>query len=187
MKNTIRDKAIKLLRQEELKNKLEVFDPVDYIKLSQFENRYGISLDHNFKEWLSISNGSHAGGGGFYGIGHSKDSIQLNFVVHPYWILSQWVPVAGDGFGNTYLIDCSRTSIRGFVFFIDSHNNASKITYYVASNFWMFMYLMLVGESDNYPDENEYEDLWPFNKDFVLSIDPAIKNAPYDLLPWNVD
>jgi hypothetical protein len=100
--------------------------------------------------------------------------------------VSQWVPVASDGCGNTYLVDCSDSSTRGFIFFIDSYGDASKKTYYVASGLWSFMYMMLISESDD-SDENDDEDLWPFNDDFVLSIDPDIDKAPSELLPWNKD
>jgi cell wall assembly regulator SMI1 len=187
MTETIKDKALNLLREEELRYNCKKFTPADKNEVARFEKHYGILLDANCKEWLLISNGSDAGQGGFYGIGHEKNSIQINYEVHPYWILAQWVPVAGDGFGNTYLVDCSDASTRGYIFFIDSYGDASKITYYVSSNFWMFMYMMLISNSNNDYDINECEDLWPFNKDFVLSIDPGIVKAPSELLPWNVN
>jgi hypothetical protein len=182
----IKNKALYLLRQEEKTYNCDEFSPVDRATLSQFEKQHSICLDGNFKEWLFVSNGSHAGRGGFYGIGYTNDSIALGYKVNPHWFLSRWVPVAGDGFGNTYLVDCSDLPTRGFIFFIDSFTDTSKVTYYVASDFWRFMYMMLLCESDN-SDENNDEDLWPFNETFVLSVDPRIALAPSALLPWNVD
>jgi hypothetical protein len=81
------------------------------------------------------------------------------------------------------LLDLSGEVTNGFIFFIDSYTHINKPTYYVASNFWVFLYAILNKERES--EEDDYEDLWPFNRKKVISIDPQILKAPKKLLPWN--
>jgi hypothetical protein len=78
----------------------------------------------------------------------------------------------------------TNNSTNGFIFFIDSYTDINKLTYYVASNFWTFLYFILNREVED--EEAGEEDEWPFDKQKITSIDPEILKAPKEFLPWNL-
>jgi len=182
----MKETAIKLYRRENAKCKIKDFDPITHEKIKSFENNHKIKLEIGFTERLFIANGSNVGPGGFFGIetGRNSNDIEFYLKLYPTWVKLKYIPVASDGFGNTYLIDLTNSFTNGFIFFIDSYSNISKPTYYVASNIWIFLYFILSRDTEE--DEDNKEDSWPFDEQKVISIDPEILKAPKEFLPWNL-
>jgi cell wall assembly regulator SMI1 len=181
----IKEKAIDLYKEENEKCEMKSFDLLTDTKIETFEKKYDVKLEKNFVEWLRVANGSNVGPGGFFGIetGRNTNNIEFYLTLYPIWIELKYIPIASDGFGNTYLIDLSNSITNGFIFFIDSYSDLNKPTYYVASNIWTFLYFIL---GRNEKQEDIDDDEWPFNKKKVTAVDPKILKAPKGLLPWNL-
>jgi cell wall assembly regulator SMI1 len=182
----MKETAIKLYREGNIKCKIKTFNPITHNKIKSFENNYNVRLPKDFIEWLFIANGSNVGPGGFFGIetGRNSNDIEFYLKIYPGWVELKYIPIASDGCGNTYLIDLTNNSTNGFIFFIDSYTDINKLTYYVASNFWTFLYFILNREVED--EEAGEEDEWPFDKQKITSIDPEILKAPKEFLPWNL-
>ena len=182
----IKEAVIKLYRKENEKCEIKNFDPITYRKIKSFESNYNIKLPKDFIDWLFITNGSNVGPGGFFGIetGRNSNDIEFYLNLYPIWVEVKYIPVASDGFGNTYLIDLTNSFTNGFIFFIDSSGDISKPTYYVASHVWTFLYCIL--SRDTVEDEDDIENSWPFDEQKVISLDPEILKTPKEFLPWNL-
>jgi hypothetical protein len=102
--------------------------------------------------------------------------IELILESFPDWKIKQWIPVAGDGCGNYYVLVPS--SIGHAVGFVEAVSSSDGIQYLVASGFWKFLIFLLRRELG--------EKRWPFNKKFVVSIDSEILKAEAAPLPWEL-
>jgi hypothetical protein len=98
---------------------------------------------------------------------------------HPEWVGFDWIPIAGDGVGNYYVLDASRKHIdRDAVFFVDSMEDEG-LTYIAASSLLIFLESLLEKELG--------EKRWPFVATYVLSVDPDIMRIrDTNLLPWHI-
>ena len=93
------------------------------------------------------------------------------------WKSKKWIPIAGDGCGNYYLLATSHEYGRGRpVFFVDTHEDPNEPSYLVASDLWHFMSFLLRKELG--------ESAWPFRKEFVVEEDPAIESYHGLRYPW---
>jgi cell wall assembly regulator SMI1 len=74
--------------------------------LHDFESWLGYSLPEPMREWLALSNGPFVGPGGTYGIGTGRKSLEIKAYLdaNPEWRNRKWIPVAGDGCGNLYVL-----------------------------------------------------------------------------------
>lgn len=122
-------------------------------------------------------NGPCIGPGGLYGIRTERGSLDAIEIVagYPTWISSGWLPVAGDGCGNFYVI---LMSAHGGcpVGFIETIASTDQIAYVVASDLWHFLTGLLereLGDRD-----------WPFMRDYVLRRDPKLAECKMAPLPW---
>lgn len=149
-------------------------------QVAAVQARYPMALPPAYLEWLRLCNGSMSGPGGIYGVGVGKEWIDALVVLdrHPGWAELGWVPVAGDGNGNTYVLDASRSHIdRDAVFFVDAMSDGG-LTYLAGSSLMVFFRGLLRKEAGE-------EDRWPFDANYVSTTDPDIllvRNA--GLLPW---
>lgn len=180
---------IALVREEVKKIFFEQFDKftvglqptqLNQISLNSFEEKYNLKITESVIEWLNFSNGSFAGQGGIFGLNNEPDFLNLEtyYDLYPEWIKLRWLPIAGDGCGNYYIININHASIfKDYIFFIDTSNSIETFTYVVASNIWYFLYFIIKSE------KKEIE--WPFNKKEVLNIDPYLSVSAYSFLPWN--
>lgn len=147
--------------------------------LDAFTEKTGVSLPREVRKWLCQHNGSTAGPGGIFGVGRSRPHLNIDhyYAIFPHWQAAGWLPVAGDGCGNYYLLPTAEDLGAGKpVFFIDTAEDSRRPTYLVASSLELFLEFLLRKELG--------EHWWPFNRKMVLQADPTIVNfaAP---LPWD--
>jgi cell wall assembly regulator SMI1 len=129
--------------------------------------------------WLRVCNGVIAGPGGLYGADPPEDFLDIAVTLHPGWRENRWIPVAGDGTGNQYVLDASRQHFDGdAVYFVDVMEDPDALSYAVASSLeQLFRFLLLSDLGDR---------RWPFDKAHVSTADPALLAVtPPNLLPWN--
>lgn len=138
----------------------------------------GYFLPRELETWLMHVNGTLAGPGGIYGTGSCREFLDLQVVLelHPYWKARKWIPVAGDGMGNHYVLDASGTKAQP-VYFIDTHEDPEQLAYAVASSLPLFLVQLLRDELG--------QTGWPFQAQHVLGFDPTLEEVvPKRLLPW---
>jgi hypothetical protein len=148
-------------------------------EIRAFEEELGFAFPPPFRKWLEITNGPCVGPGGLCGIRTLRDiqDIAKVFESHPQWKNRRWVPVAGDGCGDFYLMATTEEFGAGYpVFFVDIHENENVPTYVAASGLWPFLRFFLGRELASTG--------WPFRKEFVLARDPAIIACQGLPFPW---
>ncbi|MBL7497985.1 SMI1/KNR4 family protein [Frankia sp. CNm7] len=149
-------------------------------QLDELSVRLGYALPADLEEWLYQCNGVMAGPGGIYGAGNPRASLNIGSVMslHPVWSGRCWIPVAGGGHGNAYVVDASRELFDGDpVLFIDVAEREDEPTFVAASGLGLFLVFLLRRELG--------ERRWPFEARFVAERDPEILRLPASLLPWN--
>jgi hypothetical protein len=172
-----------------------------------FEQRTGIDLPQDVRSWLMLSNGPLVGPGGLYGIRTPKSFLDIESQLHSYpqWKTEKWVPVAGDGCGNYYLVNTQGEFGEGHpVFFIDTIASKDLPSHIVASDIGHFLIGILEQELDS---QNRHElaglshaelcaggspleqftGRWPFDEHSTIEFDPHILDFPGLTLPWMTD
>ena len=171
-------------------------------EIAGFEERTGLRVPAELREWWRLHNGSPFGDGGFYSIATAEGDYDW----HPLWRERGWIPVGGDGCGDTYVLDSRPASGPRGIYFIEHESDQSRLEYVVASDLWQFLRFNLVDEQRHREwdqacdalDEAEGEDaeieypeepdsLWPFNQEYVVAQDPEIVNCTSGPLPWHAD
>ncbi len=154
---------------------------VDQDEVKMFEERYSLHIPQDYNELLQFSNGPVIGEGGIFGIEPLRDELNVSnfYNLFPTWSKKGWIPIAGDGCGNYYVI-LSGNNSSSVVYFIDAHEDENKLTYIVGSSVWNFILLMLLKENGDLD--------WPFSKEDVLSIDPSIERIRSGVpFAWDYD
>ena len=107
-----------------------------------FEKRTGLALPPSLREWLEFMNSPCIGPGGLLGIDSPQSWLNIETVLqmYPSWRTNGWIPVAGDGCGNYFILN---TSEHGAVYFIDTARDANRLAYAVGSSLWSFLWFML--------------------------------------------
>lgn len=157
--------------------------------ITDFEHRTGIQIPRQLQDWLQTSNGPRIADG-IYGLRPDCPFLDIyhKLELYPQWIELKWIPIAGDGCGNYYLVVTQNEFGEGEpVIFIDVYEGASKPTYVAASDIWHFLQFYLRNElslsrlslgSTESETQHELEHLpWPYNKIMVLQEDPDIVRA----------
>lgn len=142
------------------------------------EHQLGIRIPAEMAALLRHSNGPCVGAGGLVGVAtkrKSQDLVQI-LRMHPTWLAKQWLPVAGDGFGNFFVLVSSPELNPLPVCFVDSTIADDVLAYVVASNLGSFLRFYL--------EEALGESRWPFSAAYVLERDPALAKAIVASLPW---
>ena len=147
--------------------------------LDGFAQRTGIVPPPDLRAWLKICNGPCVGPGGLFGI--RKASLHLNIESYldlfPFWKRAKWIPIAGDGCGNYYVVPTQGEFGRGVpVLFIDTHESSESPAFVVASDVGHFLAFLLEFELGNRS--------WPFSERAVTDKDPAILDFAGAPLPW---
>jgi cell wall assembly regulator SMI1 len=147
-------------------------------QIHALEQRLGHAIPVTLRRWLEVCNGLVAGPGGLYG---ATDGTHLDIAhvqgLWPSWRVSGWLPVAGDGNGNAYLMGASPLhGALDAVYFVDCSDDPDAIAYVVASSLPKFLTFLLERELG--------ERRWPFDAEYVQVTDPRISEIDEDLLPW---
>jgi hypothetical protein len=152
--------------------------------LDAFSRTYPLRLPKELEEWLLHYNGPLIGPGGLYGIQTERkwDDIGAIYTLHPEWLDAGWIPVAGDGCGNHYVLDTTVTlGDMHPIYFVDHEQGYDHADYIVASNLWSFLRFLLANDARKDPLFAR----WPFDKPFVLAEDPALGDYAGPVpLPW---
>src|SRR2546430_2684767 len=97
-----------------------------------FEKRTGISLPDDVRHWLKVANGPCVGPGGVYGIRPLRRHFDIEsfLSLFPSWKKRKWIPIAGDGCGNHYVVPTEHEYGSGYpVLFIDTSCSANAPSY----------------------------------------------------------
>jgi hypothetical protein len=75
-------------------------------ELEELEQRLGHPLPGQLADWLRICRGAAIGPGGFFGNRPDRPSLDIPAYLDlfPEWAGKSWLPVAGDGCGNYYVL-----------------------------------------------------------------------------------
>jgi hypothetical protein len=148
-------------------------------ELDSFVHRTGITLPTSLRQWLRTSNGPCVGPGGLFGIRpeRSGQDIERIFDIFPTWKARKWIPIAGDGCGNHYVLPTEDDFGVGFpVVFVDNFVSSDSPAYIVASDLEHFLVELLEKELGKQG--------WPFDRNHVLRNDPHIVDFQGVALPW---
>ena len=160
------------------------YPPVSNQQLNQGRKSLGIDLPEDLMRWLTLCNGTLAGAGGIYGLYPEKswvDAVKI-LGLSPEWRGLKWIPVASDGCGNFYVLVCGGEAVRPPVAFVDTIRDRQSLAYAVGSNLWTFIYFYLHREYEARSKRH-----WPFDKKWVLGIDPDFANVKVAPLPWELE
>lgn len=153
---------------------------LDELHLDQFEGRTGITLPPMMRRWLMLTNGPCVGPGGFYGIRPMRSDLDIEgrIALFPEWRNRKWIPVAGDGCGNDYIMPTQNEFGTGLpIIFVDTTISPDVPIYVVASDLEHFLLGILQKEMGVKG--------WPFDPNHVLEFDPQITNCRDIKLPWD--
>ncbi|MGH3389067.1 MAG: SMI1/KNR4 family protein [Actinomadura sp.] len=146
-------------------------------ELLDLTRRLGVALPGDLASWLRVCKGEAIGPGGVFGTLPADEShdIAARSALFPTWRVRGWLPVAGDGCGNHYML-LTDGRLTGFVCFVEAVADPDRIDYVAASSLWRFLFFLFRAELGDRS--------WPFDADEVTAIDPRITEAPAALLPW---
>jgi len=144
--------------------------------IDAFTKRTNIAVPEDLQVWLRHANGLSIGPGGLYGIQTARKGldIEYHYRIFPQWKVKCWIPIAGDGNGNYYILD-SHTGGNP-ILFVDVHEDPDLPTFIVASNIWHFLAFLLKRELN--------EPGWPFRREYVILHDPSIIQYLNVRMPW---
>lgn len=148
--------------------------------LRVLREQLGFDLPEQLVDWLMVCNGSLAGPGGLFGANQQNDFLDIAGRMYDGWHGRRWIPVAGDGCGDFYVLDASRTHLpTGGIFFVDQ-SDYDALCYLLATNLEVFFRQLLLDDRD--PGEGNG---WPFDSKRTLAADPRLVEVqPQRLLPW---
>jgi cell wall assembly regulator SMI1 len=146
-------------------------------ELQDLARRMGTGLPGELVEWLRVCRGEAIGPGGVYGARPDCDRLDMATVLasYPSWRDSGWLPVAGDGCGDHYVL-LTTGPLAGCVGFVEAVTDPDRIRYLVASDLWHFLFFLFSADLG--------ERSWPFDAPAVLVEDPGLARTPAALLPW---
>ena len=140
--------------------------------------RVGMRIPDELRAWLLRCNCGMIGPGGMYGACPDSPNLDIEGKypsVSP-WRRNGWIPVAGDGCGDYYVLDTTRTTRNGHpVLFLDHEESVEtycdKVGYVVASGLWPFLRYIFLGEL--------------LNKQEALREDPGLADVVGVPRPWH--
>lgn len=154
-------------------------------ELCALEARLGIPLPGAVREWLSLCNGGYFGGEYLMGTRPDRPHVDIEgwLRLYPEWAGLGWLPVAGDGCGNVWVVDSQYDGENKPVYFVDNCMSSEEAQYVAASDVWHFVRGHLANEL-LHPGECR----WPFARERTLAWDPDLTGYSGPVpLPWNAD
>lgn len=118
--------------------------------------------------------------------------MESEYEHYPEWKDKGWIAIAGDGCGDTYVLDTQNTAGATHpIYFIDHETYEGEADYVVASGLWPFLRFLLLNDlrgQDAFHDGGKHESYWPFNAERVLAEDPALRQYKGTVpLAWDAD
>lgn len=110
--------------------------------LERAMRRWDLPLDGVLREWFEFCNGVSIGPEALYGLEQSEPDLDVDVrrSLGVGWAEAGWVPVAGDGFGNSYVVDMAGKTVQSHqaVIFVEAVDPLEPV-YAIASNMWTFV------------------------------------------------
>jgi hypothetical protein len=147
----------------------------DDAEIADMQQAVARPLPADLVDWLRVCKGDFIGPGGLYGVRHSRYVANITSVLEwfPTWRERGWLPIAGDGNGDYYVL-ITNSELTGCVGFVDHFDT---IDYLVATNLWTFLWFLLRRDGR--------DRRWPFDRNHVVAHDPGMATIPTDLQPWS--
>ncbi len=150
------------------------------------EKRLGVRFPSQLKAWLKTFNGMRAPPGNFYGISPNCEGDCIEEMMEsdfPDYRSRKWIPVAGDGCGNHYVIPYGADVAP--ILFVATTSCHDAAAYVVASDLEHFLELVFEHEIRICKgDLGAFTPDWPFDEQFVRERDPQIARFNSVPLPW---
>ncbi|MBG0569254.1 SMI1/KNR4 family protein [Actinoplanes aureus] len=114
-------------------------------EIADLERRLGIPLPEALVDWLRVCKGEGICAGGVFGARTDDEFLDMAtyLAMFPQWQESGWLPVAGDGCGNYYVLVTSG-EFTGQVGFIDTITDPDSIAHVAGQSLWMFLRSLLL-------------------------------------------
>ncbi len=114
-------------------------------ELDSLQARLGCIIPPVLRAWLSVCRGAGIGAGGVFGPRPDRPSLDMaqRRDLFPEWAEQGWLPVAGDGCGNCYVLTAD-----GTVGFVDTMKDPGRIDRQVAGDLLSFMTDLLADDQD---------------------------------------
>ena len=112
-------------------------------ELARLSDRLGRSLPPLLKGWLSICRGAAIGPGGVFGQRPDRPGLDMVRIrdLSPEWQSLGWLPVAGDGCGNYYVLTGD-----GTVGFVEPMSDPGRLGRQVSADLLSFMADLLAAQ-----------------------------------------
>lgn len=114
-------------------------------EIDNLQARLACSIPPVLRAWLSVCRGAGIGPGGVFGPRPGAPSLDMAWRrdLFPEWAQLGWLPVAGDGCGNCYVL-----TTDGTVGFVDTMKDPGRIHRQVADDLLSFMTSLLASDQD---------------------------------------
>jgi cell wall assembly regulator SMI1 len=145
-----------------------------------FQRRMGLSMPFELIEWLRVCNGALVGPGGTYGIETRERWLDIEAILasYPAWRARGWIPAAGDGTGNHYVLATDASAEpSGAALFVDTGISSEAPAYVAASDIWHLLIGLFTRELG--------KSQWPFDREATLAADPGLARLASLRLPWD--
>lgn len=115
-------------------------------ELAALAGRLGQALPSALRTWLSICNGAAIGPGGVFGQRPGRRFLDMVGVRERYlqWRELDWIPVAGDGCGNYYVLTAD-----GTVGFVETMSDPAALARHMAPDLLSFMTGLLAADQSS--------------------------------------
>lgn len=119
----------------------ESWSGIDPGLLPELASELGSAVPAELASWLAICNGVMAGPGGIYGFKTQDRNLDLTVVQAdwPGWAARRWIPIAGDGVGDAYVLVANGGSLDGMVCFVDCSDDPDAVAYVCGSSLARFL------------------------------------------------
>ena len=171
----LEQRELKALMHEALLNPDELpLSGASPAEIAAAEAKLGRRLPEELRDWLSVVNGACIGRQYFIGVHPASYDIESTLEGTPYWEGRGWLPIAGDGCGDYYVL--LEDEIGHPIAFIDQMD-FEKLAYVVSSNLAIFLRRFIAAEAI-------LDWGWLFDKSEMLEKDPALLTLNVAPLPW---
>jgi SMI1 / KNR4 family (SUKH-1) len=112
-------------------------------QLAILSDRLGHRLPPALRSWLSVCRGAAIGPGGVFGERPDRPSLDMAGIrdLFPEWRTLGWLPVAGDGCGNYYVL-----TLDGIVGFVDAMSDPGRLERHVSADLLSLMTDLLAAD-----------------------------------------